>query len=117
MFTLEFFDRNGLKLQLGDIVKISNGKSFDFYAEVKYLQEEQIITPFHTFSFHSVVKIDQVPENAVKSSEERYNVWYLPTRDQLDIDPEHGERYLMSWRNCEYALNEKMFRIKLRESE
>jgi len=116
MFILELYDRDGVKLQLGDIVKISNGKSFDFYAEVKYLPEEQIITPFHTFSFHSVVKIDQIPENAVKSFETRYNVWYLPTRDQFDTDPEAGEKYLQSWRACEYKLEKKMFRIQLQES-
>lgn len=117
MFTLELFDRNGVKLQLGDIVKISNGKSFDFYAEVKYLPEEQIITPFHTFSFHSVVRVDEVPENAVKSSEERYNVWYLPGRDQIDTDPEAGEKYLQSWRACEYKLNQNIFRIRLQDSQ
>lgn len=117
MFTLELFDRNGVKLQLGDIVKISNGKSFDFYAEVKYLPEEQIITPFHTFSFHSVVKVDEVPKEATKAREDRYNVWYIPTRDQFDTDPEAGERYLMSWRTCEYKLEQKMFRIQLRESQ
>jgi len=117
MFILELYDRDGVKLQLGDIVKISNGKSFDFYAEVKYLPEEQIITPFHTFSFHSVVKIDQIPENAVKSFETRYNVWYLPTRDQFDTDPEAGEKYLQSWRACEYKLEKKMFRIQLQESQ
>lgn len=115
MFTLELYDRNGVKLQLGDLVKISNGKSFDFYSEVKYLPEEQIITPFHTFSFHSVVKVDEVPEGATKAREDRYNVWYLPNRDQIDTDPEAGERYLMSWRTCEYKLNEKMFRIKIQE--
>ena len=117
MFTLELYDRNGVKLQLGDLVKISNGKSFDFYAEVKYLPEEQIITPFHTFSFHSVVKVDEVPKGAVKSSEERYNVWYLLGRDQFDTDPEAGERYLQSWRACEYKLEQKMFRIQLQDSQ
>lgn len=117
MFTLELFDRNGVKLKIGDIVKISNGKSFDFYAEVKYLPEEQIITPFHTFSFHSVVKVDEVPEGVTKAREDRYNVWYLPTRDQLDNDPEAGEQYLMSWRQCEYKLEQKMFRIQLQDSQ
>ena len=117
MFILELFDRKGEKLQLGDIVKISNGKSFDFYAEVTYLKDEQIIAPFHTFSFHSVVKVDQVPESAVKSFETRYNVWYLPSRDQFDTDPQAGEKYLQSWRACEYKMNQKMFRIQLQESQ
>lgn len=115
MFVLELYDRNGVKLQLGDIVKISNGKSFDFYAEVKYLEDEQIITPFHTFSFHSMVKVDEVPADAVKANEERYNVWYLPSRTNFDKNPEEGERYLMSWRACEYKLNQKMFRIKIQQ--
>ena len=43
MFILEFQDRNGNKLAIGDIVKISNGKEFNFYAEVKYLENEKII--------------------------------------------------------------------------
>lgn len=111
MLILELYDRNGEKLQLGDLVKISNGKSFDFYAEVTYLKNEQVIAPFHTFTF----KVDAVPEGVVKSFEQRYNVWYLPSRDQFDTDPQAGEKYLQSWRACEYKLEKNMFRIKIQE--
>ena len=48
MFTLKLFDRKGTELNLGDIVKISDGKRFTFFAEVKYLESEGVITPFHT---------------------------------------------------------------------
>jgi hypothetical protein len=114
MFTLELYDRNGVKLQLGDLVKVSNGKDFNFYAEVKYLESEQCITPFHTFSFHSFEKVDSVPENAIKSTEERYNIWYLNTKDaEADNNAEDGKDYLMSWRECEHNLEKRAFRIKL----
>ena len=79
MFNLELYDRKGVKLKLGDIVKVSNRHNFNFYAEVKYLPNEGVITPFHTFSFHSFEKVDAVPEHAVKSTEDRYNIWYTHT--------------------------------------
>jgi hypothetical protein len=112
MFTLELYDRNGVKLQLGDLVKVSNGKDFNFYAEVKYLESEQCITPFHTFSFHSFEKVDSVPENAIKSTEERYNIWYM-CGDEADNNAEDAKDYLKSWRECEHHLEKRAFRIKL----
>lgn len=46
MFILELYDRLGNKLNLGDIVKVSDGRgSFQFFAEVKYLEEEKCLTP------------------------------------------------------------------------
>ena len=117
MFTLELYDRIGNSLNIGDIVKISNGREFTFYAEVKYLKKEQVITPFHTFSFHSFEKIDKLPENLIKCSEERYNVWFTHN-PELDSD-EHkkaAEKYLIDWRECEHLLESKCFRIKLNSS-
>jgi hypothetical protein len=114
MFTLELYDRKGVKLELGDIVKVSDGRDFHFFAEVKYLESEQCITPFHTytFSFHSFEKVDFVPENAIKSTEERYNIWYLEN-PEIDNYKELAEGYLIEWRQCERLLDKKVFRIRL----
>jgi hypothetical protein len=112
MFILKLFDRKGIELQLGDIVKISNGRHFNFFAEVKYLEEEKAITPFHTFSFHSFEKVERVPDEAIKSTETRYNIWYLPDPEE-DSNSEIGEKYLMDWRACEHQLKQKCFQITL----
>ena len=114
MFKLELYDRAGNKLNLGDIVKVSNGREFSFYAEVKYLENEKVITPFHTFSFHSFEKVESVPEHAKKSNEERYNIWYThsPELDEKDA-AEHANKYLIDWRQCEHLLEKKCFRVEL----
>ena len=114
MFKLELYDRAGNHLQIGDIVKISNGREFNFYAEVKYLEDEKVITPFHTFSFHSFEKVDKVPEHAIKSTETRYNIWFThsPEADVKAVT-EHVTNYLMEWRKCETLLENKCFRIEL----
>jgi hypothetical protein len=118
MFILKLYDRKGRELNTGDIVKISNGKYFTFWAEVKYLQKEKVITPFHTFSFHSFEKVDKVPENATKSTEDRYNIWYV-YQDEAEEDKEANkfEQYLMDWRICEHLLDDKCFRIALIEGK
>lgn len=113
MFELELYDRKGQKINLGDVVKISNGREFQFYAEVKYLESEGIITPFHTFSFHSFEKVDIVPENATKSTEERYNIWYVENPEN-DTEASQYERYLIEWRKCEHLL-EKVFKIRVKK--
>jgi len=114
MFKLELFDRKGNKLNLGDIVKVSNGRNFSFYAEVKYLEDEKLITPFHTFSFHSFEKVDSIPEHAVKSNEERYDIWYThnPELDEKESE-EYASRYLSDWRHCEHLLENRCFKIEL----
>lgn len=111
MFILKLYDRQGTELTLGDIVKVSNGKGFHFFSEIKFLEKEKCITPFHTFSFHSFEKVNSVPSGAVKSKEERYNVWYLPS-EIPDEEPEIGEKYLADWRQCEHLLEQKCFRIE-----
>ena len=112
MFKLSLYDREGTELQIGDTVKISDGKDFHFFAEVKYLPEEKIITPFHTFSFHSFVKVNEVPANAIKSDEERYNIWYLYQDDaEPDESAKEFSEYLMGWRQCEHLLEHRYFRI------
>jgi len=112
MFKLSIHDRNGIELSQGDIVKISDGVRITFFAEVKYLPKEQVITPFHTFSFSSVEKVDSVPDNAILSSEERYNIWYLPsTEGYEDLKAQEFDKFLTDWRTCEYLLEKRMFRI------
>lgn len=112
MFILSLFDREGTELKIGDIVKVSDGKKFDLFAEVKYLPEEQIITPFHTFSFSSFVKVDKIPEHAMKSTETRYGIWYVvsPERDNEE-GIKNAEQYLADWRICEHLLESRCFRI------
>lgn len=110
MFTLTIHDRNGNQLNEGDIVKISDGKNFNFYCQVTYLQDEEVLAPFHTFTFHSVVKVDSISATANKSSETRYNIWY-ETNAEKD-DAESFEKYLRSWRECESQLEKRAFRIQ-----
>lgn len=107
-FELTIHDRKGTQLNEGDIVKISDGKNITFYSEIKYLEDERVIAPLHTFSFMSVEKVDEVPEQALKSSETRYDIWYLPIDKD---DTEYFNKYLMSWRDCEYRLESRAYQI------
>ena len=111
-FGLSLYDRKGKKLNMGDIVKVSLRGEFNFYSEVKYLADENKIAPFHTFSFHSFEKVISIPENAVKSTEERYNIWYT-TNGETDEAKDLFEKYLMDWRACEHELEAGCFRIEL----
>lgn len=111
MFKLTIHDRNGVELKEGDIVRIISQDKWQFYSEVKYLQPEKVLTPFHTFSFKSVEKVDSVPDIAIKSTEERYNIWFLPTIEFEDQGREQFSKYLMSWRECEYLLENRLWRI------
>jgi len=114
VFKLNLYDRKGNKLKLGDIVKVSDGRQFQFFAEVKYLKDEEVITPFHTFSFHSFEKVDCVPDDAVKSTEERYDIWYLPNpKKDIAEYVKAAENYLMDWRQCEHLLESRCYRIKM----
>lgn len=116
MFELKLFDRKGQELKLGDIVKISDGKNFKFFCEVTYLDNEKIIAPFHTFSFHSFEKVDAVPANAMLSSEERYKIWYLLWEEaEVDENSEKFNDYLMGWRQCEHLIDNRCYRIELKE--
>ena len=107
-FELTIHDRKGTQLNEGDIVKISDGKNITFYSEVKYLEEERVIAPLHTFNFMSMEKVDEVPMEALKSTETRYNIWYLPI-DKSDTD--YFNEYLRSWRDCEYRLESRAYQI------
>lgn len=114
MFKLTLHDRKGTELKQGDIVKISDRHHFTFFCEVKYLEKEKVLAPFHTFSFHSFEKVDAVPANALKSSEERYGIWYLqPENAEEDPNSETFHQYLMSWRECESMINHRSYRIEL----
>lgn len=107
MFILTLHDRLGNELSLGDLVKISDGKRFKFYTRIAYNQERKSISPFDTFSFHSVEKVDAIPDHAHKCDGE---YWFVS--DEIDESPEQGKDYLMSWRKCEHNLRRSMFRIK-----
>lgn len=113
MFQLKLFDRKGTELKIGDIVKISDGKRFTFFCEIKYLEKEKVIAPFHTFSFHSFEKVDKVPDNATKSTEERYDIWYVYWEEaETDPDPESFNRYLTDWRICETMIDKRLYQIE-----
>lgn len=112
MFTLKLFDRKGVELNQGDIVKISDGRNFKFYSEVKYIHELKIIAPFHTFTFHSFEKVDKVPDNVIQSTEQRYRIWYV-VGTEPDEEAKDFEHYLLSWRECERLLEKNVFKIEL----
>lgn len=118
MFILTLHDRNGTLLNFGDIVKVSDGKRFWFFCEVKYLEKEQVITPFHTFSFSSFEKVDSVPESAKPSTEERYKMWYV-YREEAEEDKieDTTSDYLMGWRQCEHLLAKRCFRVNVMPEE
>lgn len=112
MFVLKLFDRLGNELKEGDLVKISNGKEFTFFSEVKYIENESIIAPFHTFCFHSFEKVDKIPDEAEKSSEDRYNIWYVYNGEgEQDNNADDFEKYLISWKECEINLNKRSWAI------
>ncbi|MCO5250960.1 MAG: hypothetical protein M9949_06015 [Candidatus Kapabacteria bacterium] len=115
MFRLELFDRIGNKLNLGDYVKISDGKDFKFYVQVQYLEKEKCIVPFHTFSFHSFEKVDSVPENAYKMTDEgRYDIWCVhPPEADNEAFAASAKEYLSGWRQCEHLLEKGYFRVEL----
>jgi hypothetical protein len=115
MFQLELYDRKGNQLHEGDIVKISDGTKFSFYAEVKYLKDEGVIAPFSTFSFHSFEKVKSVPNGAVKSDETRYGIWFMKSENK-DKNAEDFKRYLISWRECEIPIQERCYRISIKKS-
>lgn len=115
-FKLVLKDSHGKKLKEGDIVQIfSNSKrnTSHFFAEVKYLPDEKIIAPFHTFSFHSFKKVKEVPDTAQRANEKRYKVWYEQFDEHVDEDKFKlsGEKYLISWRECEHKINDRVYDI------
>ena len=115
MFILKLQDRNGAELKEGDLVRIEDGYGqITFFCEVKYLEEEKAIAPFHTFAFHSIEKTDSLPPEAEPMNMEgRYKAWYLRSND--DDNEENNfkahDKYLTSWRECEYQLNNRAFHI------
>jgi hypothetical protein len=111
MFKLTLCDRNGTELNEGDIVRISDGKQFKFYSEVKFLADQKVIAPFHTFSFHSFEKVDKLPDGVTESTEKRYKIWWHADSIK-DEKFDRGEKYLLSWRECERLIKDNCFRIE-----
>jgi hypothetical protein len=117
MFELRVYDRLGNELNEGDLVLVSGGqRGISFYCEVKYLEEEQAIAPFHTFCFHSFEKVDKLPEGLTKMKEERFNAWYAPDPEK-DNDHETYNSYFLSWVQCEHELNKRSYRITKKQSQ
>jgi hypothetical protein len=113
MFILTVHDRNGVELKEGDLVKISNGREFAFYSGVKWLEKEKALAPFDTFTFHSFEKVDSIPENAEKSTNESYNIWFaLSDNTEYDGKADEFENYLMSWRRIDVAVKNRSYQIK-----
>jgi hypothetical protein len=111
MFEITFHDRNGTELKEGDVVALSDGKALRFYCEVKWIEAENIMAPWHTFSFHSVEKADKLPDGLTLSDETRYKCWYHndPAEDNASGSFEH---YRMEWLTCEREIDKRVFRIK-----
>jgi hypothetical protein len=107
---IKLFDRDKQELNFGDIVAISDGHALKFYAEVQYMEADRAISPFHTFSFHSVKKVDKVPDDAVECDEPRFKCWYAP-KPEIDDYGQKIENYLMAWRECERFLEQSMFEV------
>ena len=110
MYELKLYDRKGVELKEGDLLAISDGLRFNFYAELKFIENGQILAPFHTFSFHSFQKVDSLPDHAVKTKESRYNCWYTHF-PELDVEPEEYEDYRLQWVECERQLEKGLFKI------
>lgn len=115
MFLLKIKDRDGTPLNLGDIVEISDGRHIKFFARVQWLPTERALSPFHTFSFHSVRRVGDnvecLPDGVVQCTEPRFDCWYLP-EPRPDADASSHEHYLTEWRKCERFL-ESCFDIEL----
>ena len=113
MFIFELYDSLGEMLSEGDIVRVIGNYGVRFYSEVKYLDDEQVIAPFHTFSYHRFEKVHQVPDGCTESdTEERYKIWIESDPDKLKSNT---DEYLASWRVCEHNLERRIYRISRRE--
>lgn len=113
-FIMQLADRKGVALNEGDIVAISNGTRFTFYAEVKYLPEKKVISPFHLFSFHSFEKVESVPAGAIGHIAEDNAVYWSVPEEASQADDEAGQfdKYLADWRQCEHLLQQRCYRIE-----
>lgn len=115
MFTFKLKDRDGAILSLGDIVEISDGRDIKFFARVQWMPKEKKISPFHTFSFHSVRRVGDnvecLPDGVIQCNEPRFDCWYLPD-PKPDADASKHTHYLIEWRKCERLL-ESCFDIEL----
>jgi len=110
MFILKIKDRQGVELNIGDLVQVHGRYSGSFFARIAFDPERKTIIPFSTFSFHSVEKIDKLPDNVTKADEKYGEYWYSDTPSDTD---EKFEKYLISWRECETKINSGAFNIEL----
>ena len=107
MFIVKLKDRNGRPLQLGDIVKLSDGKRITFFVRVTWLPDIKKLAPFHTFSFHSIEyagdNVESLPDGIVQCTEPRFDCWFMRGTNP-DASAEAHERNLTEWRACEHVL-------------
>lgn len=113
-FILKIYDRKGTELHEGDIVRVFTGRQINghFYSEVKWLEKEQTLTPFHTFSLHSVEKVDKLPDNVVEGKETRYKIWMDHDAQEDASGKEEFDQYFWDWKACEHQLDKKFYRIE-----
>jgi hypothetical protein len=105
MFTLKIYDRKGTELKQGDLVKISDGRRITFYSEFRYIEETGTFHPFHTFSWHSVEKVDCLPEGLLPSKVKApVPYWYFPDLDE-DKEGKNFDDYYQGWKECERLLD------------
>lgn len=108
MFRLRFYDCDGIEVTEGDIVQIFAKNEIIFYSEVKYLEDEQVIVPFHNFAWYRFKKVDSIPLFAIKSDETRFQLWYNPDADH---NYKASQELLWSWKDCEVLLEKRCWRI------
>lgn len=110
MIVLKLKDSLGNNLEFGDFVKITNNGRNVFYSEVKYIENEKLIAPFHHFSFLKFEKVDSIPDDAIKANEERFDMWYMAN----DAESEKScSDYLLSWRECERLIDKGCYEIEV----
>ncbi len=108
MWQLRLYDSFQTELNEGDLVQIDSGRGNVFYAQVKLLEDENAFSPFHTFSFCKIRKIENLPSSAVKMDEDRYDCWYDAGEE---LKQEDYNLYYYDWKSCESRMNERSFRI------
>jgi hypothetical protein len=70
--------------------------------------------PFSVFSFHSIIKVKDLPPDAVECNSDGFNYWHSK-KDLPDDGVETVKKYLTSWLECERFLENSCFDVILYE--